>query len=374
MGAPGEYYKNSLALSRQDNDPVATAKNLADFANTYRAQGNFLEAIPLYREALRLNERNHVLYDSGAILSDLSDSYLKTGDSRRVDELHAAGPGFLSKRKGRPRDTRARIRKRDPPACSKTTSPGRCSISGWRWKCTKNIPKRDGSPRSCAISGRSIPASSSKPRRGSISRRAQALRQQLDDQIEILGTVLARAKTLQEQNQLPEAEALLRFCENQAKQKHLQGKLCETYLQLSSLYSLRRDPVNALYYQTLGRKTQDGLPSTAIQAGMQQIIAKNESDKEIAEIKRQKRRQTVIGVLVGGLLLVLTGILAWKRKSVKKWAPRAPDQQGTAAAEKKGAAAGHAAETRATPGKAGPRPRGGIRPRATPRAGNACGW
>jgi len=150
-------------------------------------------------------------------------------------------------------------------------------------------------------------------------RRALALRRQLDDQIDILGTVIAQAKTLLKQNELPKAEALLRFCENQAKQKHLQGILCEAYLQLSSIYSLRHDPVNALYYQTLGRKTQDGLPSTAIQVGMQQIIAKNESAREIAEIKRQKRRQTVIGILGGGLLLALTGILAWKRKSVKKW-------------------------------------------------------
>lgn len=313
-----EYYKNSLASSRRANDPVATAKNLADFANTYRAQGNFLEAIPLYREALRLNERNHVLYDSGAILSDLSDSYLKAGD-------HAASMNYLRQalvfyQNKRQTQGLARMYSQKGSACMRQNDfPGALL----NFRLALEMHEKYSERGRIATELRNIGALYSRFKQQAKAReyigRAQALRRQLDDQIEILGIVLARARTLQKQNELPKAEALLRFCENQAKQKHLQGKLCETYLQLSSLYSLRHDPVNALYYQTLGRKTQDGLPSTAIQAGMQQIIAKNESDKEIAEIKRQKRRQTVIGILVGGLLLVLTGILAWKRKSIKKW-------------------------------------------------------
>jgi AraC-like DNA-binding protein len=313
-----EYYKNSLASSRRGKDPVATAKNLADFANTYRAQGNFLEAIPLYREALRLNDRNHVLYDSGAILSDLSDSYLKAGD-------HAGSMNYLRQalvfyQKKRQTQGLARMYSQKGAASMRQNDfPGALL----NFRLALEMHEKYSERGRIATELRNIGTLYSRFKQEAQAReyvgRAQALRRQLDDQIDILGTVLAQAATLQKQNELPGAEALLRFCENQAKQKHLQGRLCETYLQLSTLYSLRHDPVNALYYQTLGRKTQDGLPSTAIQAGMQQIIAKNESDKEIAEINRQKRRQTIIGILGGGLLLVLTGILAWKRKSVKKW-------------------------------------------------------
>ncbi len=351
-----EYYKNSLASSRRANDPVATAKNLADFANTYRAQGNFLEAIPLYREALRLNERNHVLYDSGAILSDLSDSCLKAGD-------HAGSMNYLRQalvfyQKKRQTQGYARMYSQKGAACMRQNDfPGALLNFRLALEMHEKYSERGRIATELRNIGTLYSRFKQEARAQEYIGRAQALRRQLDDQIAILGIVLAQAETLQKQNELPKAEALLRFCESQAKQKHLQGRLCETYLQLSSLYSRRHDPVNALYYQTLGRKTQDGLPSTAIQAGMQQIIAKNESAKEIAEIQRQKRRQTVDrhpGRRPAARPDRHPGLEAQVGQEV---GARSPDQQGKAAAEKKVAVAGHAIEIRRAPGKAGEKSR-----------------
>jgi AraC-like DNA-binding protein len=313
-----EYYKDSLALSRQNNDQVATAKNLAAIANTYRAQGNFLEAIPLYREALQLNERNHILYDSGAILGDLSDACLKAGDVAGSMNYLRQSLDFYQKK--RQTQGYARQYSQQGFSCMRQNDfPGALHNFQQALEMHEKYSERGRIATELRNIGTLYSRFKQEARAQECFRQALALRQQLNDRIEIIGILLGQAATLQRQNELPQAEALLRFCENQAEQKHLQGRLCETYLQLSSIYSLRHDPVNALYYQTLGKKTRDGLPSTAIQAGMQQIIAKKESGREIAAIKGQKRRQAIISFLAIGLLLALIGMLAWKQKPIRKW-------------------------------------------------------
>ncbi len=86
------------------------------------------------------------------------------------------------------------------------------------------------------------------------------------------------------------------------------------------IYSLRLDPAKALYYQILGKNSREMLPGANVMAGIQKLMAKSESDREIAKIRAQKRRQTVIVALVVSLLLGLAGWLLWKWKNIRRWA------------------------------------------------------
>jgi len=313
-----EYYKKSLVLSRQDEDPAATAKNLHNIASIYRARGDFRQALPLYREALQLNDRLNALSDCGTILSSLSDAALKTGDSAASMKYMRQALAFYEKKSRSQASARAFSQK---GISSMEQNDFSEALNNLRQALAihKIYSEPGRTINEMQHLGRLYSRFHHEAQAQEYFRQAQELRQQQGDHNEIIGAVLAQASARQKQNDLAGAEALLLFCENRAIQKHLQKKLGETYLQWSSLYKLRRDPVNALYYQTLGNKTRDGLPSTAIQAGMQQLIASHESGREIDKIKGQKRRLTIIGMLAIGLLLALIGVLAWKQKSIRKW-------------------------------------------------------
>ena len=51
------------------------------------------------------------------------------------------------------------------------------------------------------------------------------------------------------------------------------------------IYSLRLDPAKALYYQILGKNSREMLPGANVMAGIQKLMAKSESDREIAKIQ-----------------------------------------------------------------------------------------
>jgi AraC-like DNA-binding protein len=317
-GRAGEYYKKSLALSRQSKNQFAITENLNNIANIYRAQGNFQEAISLYLEALQLNERYNTLFDSGAILSNLSDTFLKSGNF--AESMNYMRQAFVFYEKTRQTQVRGRMYSQKGISCMQQNDfPRALSYFQQALEIHKKYSEIGKTTAELRNLGLLYSRFKKNAKAQECFQQALSLRQQRNDQIEIIQTLLVQAVTLQKQNELAKAEALLLFCENQAIQKQLQEKLCETYLQVSSLYSLRHDPVNALYYQTLGKKTKDGLPSAVILAGMQKLIAKHESNKEIDKIKMQKRRQTIVGLLAICLLLTLIGILAGKQKSIKNW-------------------------------------------------------
>jgi AraC-like DNA-binding protein len=317
-GRAGAYYKKSLALSRQSKNQFAITENLNNIANNYRAQGNFMGAIPLYLEALQLNERAKTLFDSGAILSNLSDTFLKLGNF--TESMNYMRQSLVFYEKKRQTQGLGRTYSQNGISCMEQNDfPRAFSYFQQALAIHKQYSETGKTITELNNLGLLYSRCKQDAEAQKCFQQALSLRQQRNDQNEIMQILLAQAVTLQKQNELAKAEAFLMFCENQAIQKQLEEKLCETYLQLSSLYNLRHDPVNALYYQTLGKKTKDGLPSAVILASMQKLIAKHQSDKEIDKIKMQKRRQTIIGVLAICLLLILIGILASKQRSIKNW-------------------------------------------------------
>lgn len=319
FGRTGEYYKNSLSLSRLDWDWGGIRKSLNGMADTYRYQGDFQKAIPLYREALQLGDRHHILFDSGGILSNLSEVYLKLGNFAESTKYMQQALVF-SKMKRQTLGNGRTFLKKGSLSLLQNDFP---QALGYLRQALE-IHKRFSETAKTAVDLDRLGQLHSRFKQDAKAQeyfqQALALRQQLSDQTEIIQTILAQAAALQKQHDLPKAEALLWFCENKARQNQLREKLSETYLQLSSLYALRNDSVNALYYQTLGKKAKDGLPSTAILAGIQKLIAKSETEKEINKLEIQKHRQTVIAMLAIFLLLILIGLLGWKQKSIKRWA------------------------------------------------------
>ncbi len=317
-GRAGDYYRNSLASFRLSKDQTGIVKSLNCIADIYRSRGDFAKAIPLYLEALQLNESKGIFYDSDDILCNLSDVYLKSGNT--AESTKYMQQSLVFSRKKRQNQITGRLLSEKGLSCmqqDKFSQARDCFM-----RAAEIHKKYSGALRtSIELNNLGLLHARFKQKAKAQEYFTQALelRQQRSDQTEIVETVLAHAVRLQKQNELPMAEALLLFCESKARQNHLQNILSEIYLQWSLVYSLRHDTVNALYYETLGKKQMDALPKTKILAGIQKLIAKTESDREIDKFKTQKRRQTVIGILAICMLFVLTGILAWKRKSIKRW-------------------------------------------------------
>jgi AraC-like DNA-binding protein len=313
-----DYYKRSLARIRLNKSQADTAKCLTNIADAYHGKGDFLNAIPQYREALQLNERGRDLSDSDRILCNLSDVYLKMGNLSESTKYYRQALD-LNKIK-REKQEIARIDSKKGYLCMEQNDFSQAL--GYFQQALEIHEKYSGTARTVLQLrnlGRLHAQFKQDGKAQEYFQQELALNQLISDQNEIIQTILAQAASLQKQNELPQAEALLLFCENQAKQKHLQGKISETYRELSSLYSRRHDPVKVLYYQTLQNKAQYGLPSVTILAGIHNLMAIHENDKEINELKTQKRRQTIVGILAIGLLLTLIGILVGKQRSIRHW-------------------------------------------------------
>jgi AraC-like DNA-binding protein/tetratricopeptide (TPR) repeat protein len=318
LGRAGDYYARSLAVARQKDDPVAIMKNLMNLADSYRARSDFRRAIPLCLEALQLSERSDIHLDSGALLNNLSDMCLKTGDSAAAMKYVQQALDFYKKK---------RLAQASGRACTQKgflymqqNDFNRALVN---FQHALAIHTKLAEPARAAGELRNLGRLYSQFGQNAKARdyfqQEQALRRQLSDRNEIIQYVQARAVALQKQNELARAEALLLYCETRARQSHLQLKLEEIYLQMASLYRLRRDPVKALYYETLGKRSKDSLPGATMAAGIQKIMAKQEKDKEIKDLTKRKRRQSVAGMLAIGLLVALAGLVAARRKAIRRW-------------------------------------------------------
>lgn len=319
FGRAGEYYANNLAWSRQRQDLPGITKNLIDLADVCHARGDYQKAIPLFLEALQLGGRLDVFPDGGDILTRLGDIYLKEGDPAASMKYMQQALDF-HKKKRQAQDNGLMYSQQGAAYMEQDDFPGALRS----YKQALEIRMQLAEPAQSAREMRNLGRLYTRFQRGAKAQeyfqRSQALLQKLSDQNEIVQTVLAQAARLLDQKELQKAEALLVFCENQAKQKHLLEKLNETRRQLGSLYSLRRDPAKALYYQALSKRSRDKLPGANVMAGIHKLMAKNESDREIAEIRAQKRRQAIAAALAAFLLLGLAGWLVWKRKAIRRWA------------------------------------------------------
>lgn len=312
------YYERSLALSRQNKNLAEISRNLINMADIYRAQGDFRKAVSLYREALQFSERYDTHFDSGALLGNLSDMSLKTGDAdAAMKYMQQALVFYENKRqiqgRGRMYSQKGFLGMRQNDFAQAFAN----------FQQALAIHKKLFEPARTAGELRNLGRLHSQFKHAAKAqeyfREEQALRQQLSDRNEIIQAVLAKAVALQEQKEVSKAEALLLFCENRARQNHLQLKLEEIYLQMGSLYRLRQDPVKALYYQTLGKRSKNSLPGATMAASIQKIMAKHESDKAIKSVTTQKRRQTAAAMLAIGLLVALLGLLVGKRKAIRRW-------------------------------------------------------
>ncbi len=319
LGRAGEYYARSLARARQSKDTLATLKDLINLADTYRARNDFRRAIPLCLEALQLSEVSETHLDSGALLGNLSDMCLKMGDSAASMKYMQQALDFYKMKRQFQASGRAYSQKgflyMQQNDFDRALASFRQALAIHKKLCE---PARTaGELRNL---GRLYSQFGQSPQARDYFQQEQALRQQLSDRNEVIQVVLARAMALQKRNELPQAEALLLFCETRARQSHLQLKLEEIYLQTAAIYRLRRDPVKALYYQTLGKRSTDSLPGATMAASIQKIMAKRENDKALHDLQARKRRQTIGAMLAIGLLVALIGLAAAKRKAIRRWA------------------------------------------------------
>jgi AraC-like DNA-binding protein len=319
FGRSGGYYKKSLAWYRLSKNPIEIRNSLNNSAEVYRNQGDYQKAIPLYLEALQLSERNNILFDSGGILYNLSDMYLKMGNYAESMKYTQQALVF-SKKKRQTLDIVNACSKKGFFYMRQNDFPQALSCFQQALEMNKKFYETTKIAIRIHNLGLLYSHFNQLAKAQDYFRQELAMRRQLSDQTEIIRTTLVHTLLLQKQNELPKAEALLLFCESQAKQQHLQRKFSEIYRQLSSLYSLRHDPVKALYYQTLYQKEKDRLPNTTIVTNIQNLIAKHESDQELNQVKVQKRQQIIIAILAVCLLLFLIGILVRKQKSIQRWA------------------------------------------------------
>ncbi len=318
-GRAGESYERDLAFSRQRSDPDGIKNALIDLANVCQARGDFQKAIPLYLEALQLGGKLDAFPDAGDILTRLGDIHLQQGDQAAAMKYLQRSLDFHKKKKQAQESGLEYSQKGTEYMEQKDFSRALRSF-----KHALEIRRQLAEPAQVAREMRNLSRLYSRfgqdANAQEYAQQALALRQKLSDQNEILRVFLAHATELLGRKELPKAEALLVFCENQAKQKHLLEKLSEARRQLGSLYSLRRDPAKALYYQALSKRAGDKLPGANVMASIQKLMAKNESDREITKIRTLKRRQAIASALAALLLLGLVGWLAWKRKSIRRWA------------------------------------------------------
>lgn len=312
------FFEGALQAARRDNDGAAVALSLEHIAANHRARDRHKEAIPLYREALRLNERHNVFCEPGTILSNLGDSCLKAGDrDGALDAMKRALAYFDGKRAalGQARalalDGQARLQNGDLAGARDSLSRA-AEIHQRYFAVGRTIADLRGLAQVQARLGQAGPA-------GELLARVDAILQRKTDWNEIMAVLLKQAAALRERNDLHRAEALLLYCESAAGQKQLPEKLREAYGQLSSLYSQRRDPARALYYRSLARANWAGLPSTAVWSGMQKLIDRRESDREIAAVEARKRRQALLLIAAAGAALVLVAVLVWRRKALRRW-------------------------------------------------------
>jgi len=319
FGRAGEYYAKNLAWSRQSKDLPGIMKNLIDLADIYHARGDFQEAVPLFLEALQLGGRLDAFPDAGDILTRLGDIYLKEGDPTASMKYMQQALDF-HKKKRQAQDSGLMYSQQGAAYMEQDDFSRALRSYKQALEIRMQLAEPAQSAREMRNLGRLYSRFQQKAQAQEYFQRSQALLQKLSDQNDIIQTVLAQAAKLLDQKELQKAEALLVYCENQAKQKHLLEKLSETRRQLGSLYSLLRDPAKALLYQTLGRRSGDKLPGANVMAGIHKLMAKNESDREIAKIRAQKRRQAGAVALAAILLLGLAGWLAWKRRAIRRWA------------------------------------------------------
>jgi AraC-like DNA-binding protein len=319
FGRAGEYYAKNLAWSRQSKDLPGITKNLIDLADICHARGDFQEAIPLFLEALQLGGRLGAFPDAGDILTRLGDIYLKEGDPAAAMKYMQQALDF-HKRKRQAQDNGLMYSQQGAAYMEQNDFPRALRSYQQALEIRTQLAEPAQSAREMRNLGRLYSRFQRKAQAQEYFQRSQALLQKLSDQNEIIQTILAQAAKSLDQKELQKAEALLVFCEIQAKQKHLLEKLGEARRQLGSLYSLRRDPAKALLYRTLGRRSGDKLPGASVMAGIHKLMAKNESDREIAKIRAQKRRQAIAAALAAFLLLGLIGWLAWKRRAIRRWA------------------------------------------------------
>lgn len=318
-GRAREFYAANLALARQHRDLPGIARALIDLANVCHARGDFQKAIPLFQEALQAGERLDVFPNADDILTRLGDCYLKTGDAAASMKYIQRSLEFSKKKRQAQIDGLMYSQKGAVYMEQGDFSRARSSFEQ-ALEIRVSLADPMQISREMRKLGRLYSRSGQNAKAQEYARRSLALRQKISDQNEILQTVLARAATLLRQKDLQKAEALLVFCENQARQKHLLEKLREARRQLGSLYSLRLDPAKALYYKTLGKKSHERLPGANVMAGIHNLVAKNESAREITKIREQKQRQTVAVALVISLLLGLAGWLVWKWRHIRRWA------------------------------------------------------
>ncbi len=312
------FYEAALQAARRDNDEAAVAVSLEHIAANLRARDRHREAIPLYREALRLNERLDVFCDPGTILSNLGDSCLKAGDRdgamaamKRTLAYFDDKRTTMGKARALALDGKARLQRGDLHGALDCLSRA------------LEIHQRYFAVGPTAADLRLLAEVHSRLGGEELARgcleRAGAIQQRKADWIAIVDVMLKQAAALRMRNDLERAEALLLYCEGEASQKQMLENLRETYAQLSALYAQRRDSPRALYYRSLAGAHWAGLPSTALWAGMQKLVDRKESDREIAAVQAQRRRQLLATAATAVAALVLVAVLVWKRKALRRW-------------------------------------------------------
>ena len=313
-----DYHESVLQAARRENDAAAAALSLNRIADIDRARGLYRRAIPLYREALRLHEQHNVLCEPGILFGNLSDSCLKAGDRDGAMAAMRRNQADLDEKRlaqgdGRAQATEGQERLERGDLEGALASMGRAlDIHQRHFVISRTVADLRTLAEIHSRLGRERQA------RECLDR-ADAILRLKADRIEIMAVLLSRAEALRRQGELDRAEALLLYCESESSQKQLYEKLRETYGQLSSLYTLRRDPARALYYSSLVKATWAGMPSKAVWAGMQKLLDQEASDREIAAVQKQRRRQVLATAAAAVAALVLVAVLVWKRKALRRW-------------------------------------------------------